>query len=219
MHVSKLLRIPMTLLVIVLISVVSAACEDGTVGGEPTSPARNGSTPPSTPAIPTVADPLDPGPFLSDPCKLLDDATIASIGQFDPGEADVDSPEAKNLTGPQCGWDGKDDFGLDLSVTIDTVHQREAERKYRGIAGIYGGKEAGLVDEFEPVEITGHPGYPAAYAWLKGDRERGRCPLYVGIADDLTFIATVQNESQPDQACPAAQRAAAAVLASLKRGS
>lgn len=219
MRVPKVLRMPLPLLVVVLISVVSAACDDGTVGGEPTSPPQNGSAPPNTPAVPKVADPLDAGPFLSDPCKLVDDATIASIGEFDPGEADVDSPEAKNLIGPSCGWDGKDNFGLDLSVEIGTVHQRQAEPKYRGIAGIYGGKEAGLVDEFEPVEIAGHPGYPAAYAWLDGDRERGRCPLYVGIADDLTFTATVQNEDQPDQACPAAQKAAAAVLVSLKRGS
>jgi hypothetical protein len=218
MRVSRSLRVPVTLFATALISLVAAACDDGTVGGEPTSPPQNGS-PPSSPGVPTVADPLDAGPFLSDPCKLVDEATVASIGEFDPGEADVDSPEAKNLTGPSCGWDGKDNFGLDLSVTIGTVHQRQAEPKYRGIAGIYGGKEAGLVDEFEPAEVAGHPGYPAAYAWLDGDRERGRCPLYVGIADDLTFTATVQNEDQPDAACPAAQKAAAAVLVSLKRGS
>lgn len=196
-----------------------AGCDDATEG-EGFPPGQTGSQPTGGPdAALKVQDPLDATPFLADPCKLVDNQIVSQLGPFDPGKTDVNSEMAKKLTGPGCEWSAGSNFGLNIDLRINTVHQEFAAAGSKGIAGIYGGKESGLVDYLEPVVIEGHPGYPAADAGQDGDREKGDCTLYVGISDELTFKSSVLNEDDPSQACPAAHRIAAAVLDSLKKGS
>lgn len=142
---------------------------------------------------------------------------LSDIADFESGEPDVDSEHAKKMIGPSCDW-GTEDFMSEISLVINAVHSEHADKKYKGIAGIYGGKEAGLVDFLDPTEVPGHLGYPAVYAGQDGDREKGKCALHVGIANDLTFTVIVQSENDPTQSCPAAQKVAASVLERLKGG-
>lgn len=167
--------------------------------------------------MPQVQNPLDVSRFLSNPCRLVGPRIISDIGDFDPGEPDVDSDHAKNLLGPGCGWDSKDRT-QDISLRIDTVHKAHAGKGLKGIDGVYASKEDGMMDYLQPIEFAGHPGYPAAIAGSQEDIAAGDCTVYVGIANDLVYLASVVNENSPDQACPAAQKVAAAVLDTLKKG-
>lgn len=165
--------------------------------------------------VPKVTNPLDPGPFLNDPCKLVDDSIVAEIGDFQPGEADVTSDAAKNLIGPGCDWNN-DDYSRLISVIIDTVHQKHAAPGFKGLDGVYASHKEGRY--LEPVVIEGYPGNPAAFAGDLAKRDKGDCGLAVGIADDLVFNVTVLDENNPANACAVVPKVAGAVLDSLTKG-
>lgn len=220
----RILRVRVGTVALALVTATAlASCSDD--GGDPFNPGQNtqlpGTTAPNAgqPNVPKVANPLNVAPYVDRPCDLVDKATLAEIGEMDPPEPDVDSDMAKRLTGPTCQWDATNGE-LDVRVSIQTVHSQYAAPNLKGIAGIYGGKESGLVDYLEPVEIPGHPDYPAVFAGQNTDKEFGGCPLYVGVADDMVFVARVSDRSEsPKDACPATLKVAASVLQTLKTGS
>lgn len=195
-----------------LSSCSGSTVDDAVPTGSPTS--QQGGTG----EVPQVANPLDATPFLKNPCALIDDQTLSQFGDFTEGEPDVDSNHAQKLIGPRCSWYMKEDYSRSAGVVIDTPHQKYADPELRGLGGVYASKESGMIDFLQAVEIAGHPDYPAVIA---GDREeisRGRCVVYVGIANDLTINTSFDDEQNPSQACPAAQKIASAALETLKQG-
>lgn len=206
----------------ILLAVALAGCSDGGDGDVFNPPGQTDQPPGTTtsnggqPNVPKVANPLNIEPFLTRPCDLVDDKTVAEIGEMQSPEQDVDSERAKRLVGPNCTWIAKE-RGPDIGLEIHTVHR---EQGGLGIGGVYAGYEGGVLDYLKPVEIPGHPGYPAVFAGQDSDKELGVCPLSVGIADDLVIAMRVTNPDDPSQdTCPATLKVAASVLQTLKAGS
>lgn len=208
----------------VLTAVALAGCSDD--GGQDpfNPPGQTDETPGSTipnggpTNVPKVTNPLNVEPFLTRPCDLVDDKTVAEVGDMDPPEQDVDSERAKRLIGPNCTWIAKE-RGPDIGLEIHTVHRDKAEEGLKGIGGVYAGYEGGVLDYLTPVEIPGHPGYPAVFAGKNSDKELGVCPLSLGVADDLAIAMRVTNPDDPSQdTCPATLKVAASVLQTLKTG-
>lgn len=189
-----------------LLSILLASCSDE-VGGAPES------SPSKKPPVPTVSEPLNADRYLSRPCDLIGRDSVKELGGQGAGEADVDSELAKNLAGPNCTWDTADGW---FDVTVGMVHRDKAADSLKGIAGIYA--ERDRIAEFKPIEIPGSAGYPAVIARETVNVEGGSCPIYVGISNDLTFIAGMTNRKNPDAACDESVKVAAAVLDTLKKG-
>lgn len=201
-----------------LAALVVAGCSDGGDGGggRPESPAA----PPTSQGVqvPPVTTPVDPAPFLGEPCQLIGRDLLSDVGDFEPGEPDVDSDAARNLLGPGCGWRSKD-LTQDVSLRIGTVRREKAAEGLKGMAAVYDSKQSGGIDELQPLALEGHPGNPAAVAGKAEDIRRGDCPIEVGIADDLTYIVRFSDMDNPEGACVVAQRLATAVLDTMAKGS
>ncbi len=199
---------------------VLTSCSDET-GGDP-SPAgqedgsTNGGSMTRESEVPQVEEPLNAEPYLKRPCDVVAKSVINSVGSMRPGEPDVNSEAAKNLTGPSCGWFSKGNERVQFSLVFETVHR---DNGTGGIKGVYKGKELGLVDYVRPVEVPGHPGYPAAISGSSGDEQKGECSLAVGITNELLFSVGFSNWENPQQACPSALKVAASALDTLKKGS
>lgn len=163
--------------------------------------------------VPTVGAPLDPAPYLGQPCKLIPDSVLKSMGYVKPGKPDTDSKTATKVLGPSCAWHEADSS---FTITIDTVAQRIGRG---GLAAVYKANESGWFEYFAPVQIPGHAAYPAVEAEEEDERAEGKCSLYVGIRDDLTFIVHNYHDAEPEGSCTAAQKLAAEVIGTLKGGS
>lgn len=201
---------------------VLAGCSDDGNGSVFNPPGTTGQPPGSTapsagdPNVPKVANPLNAEPFLNRPCGLVDKETVAEIGVMKPPESDTNSERAKRLVGPNCTWFPKE-RGPDIGLQIHTVHRKLGKG---GIDAVYAGHQGGLTDYLEPVEIPGHPGYPAVFAGQASDKEPGHCPLFLGIANDLVIAMSVTDlDGTMQDTCPATLKVAASVLQTLKAGS
>lgn len=201
---------------------VLAGCSDGDNGGPFNPPGQTGQPPGSTtastgdPSVPTVANPLNADPFVDRPCDLVDEQTVTEIGEMKPPEEDTTSESAKRLVGPNCTWFPKE-RGPDIGLQIHTVHREHGKG---GIDAVYAGHRGGLTDYLEPVEIPGHPGYPAVFAGQASDKEPGHCPMYLGVANDLVIALSVTDlDGTMQDTCPATLKVAASVLQTLKAGS
>lgn len=181
--------------------------------GGPSDPAQSGSQI----DVPKVAEPLRADPFLKRPCDLVDEKTVAEIGDMKPPEADADSERARRLVGPSCAWFSKE-TGPRISVAIQVPTNKASEEEFKGIAGVYYGHQEGLTDYLEPTEIPGHPGYPAVFSGQNSDKEPGKCPLILGISDDLTVAVAVTDLLGKQDTCPGTLKVAASVLSALKTG-
>lgn len=215
--ISMSTRAVMSVSACMLLAGVLAGCSDK-AEGNPTAPQPSVSDthPPvrGNSDVPKVTNPLDADPFLGNPCDLVDKGVLAEVGDMKGGEPDVDSQMAKELTGPGCKWFSRD-LGPSVSLVIETVHR---DNGTGGIKGVYDGKDAGLIARLEPVEVPGHPGYPAAITADERELSSGKCPLNVGIADDLLFVVIVNDDEKPSSACAAAKKVAGSVLERLKGG-
>ncbi|MFC6871039.1 DUF3558 domain-containing protein [Haloechinothrix salitolerans] len=198
-----------------VVALVAGSCSEATEGAPSGAGAIPSPSSESSESVPKVDDPLDVEPFLDRPCELVDPAALSKVGNFKPGSADVDSKAAKKLTGPSCSWHAKGS-GPDAGLAIGTVHR---DNGTGGIKGVYAGKEQGFIERLEPVEIPGHPGYPAAYAGGEDEFSRGRCPLAVGITNDLSIMVSITDRAHPERACSAVLKVAASALEALKKGS
>nr|WP_231104982.1 DUF3558 domain-containing protein [Haloechinothrix halophila] len=196
-----------------------ASCSDRTAGDPSVSGQEGGSTSgdsgAGSPDVPQVKEPLDAGPYLKRPCDVIANSVINSVGNMRPGEPDVNSDTAKKLTGPSCGWFPKGNERVQFSLLFETVHR---DNGTGGIKGVYKGKEVGLTDYVEPVDIPGHAGYPAAFSGSKDDQDKGECSLAVGITNNFLFSVHFTNWENPNQACPSALKVAASALDTLKEG-
>ncbi len=199
---------------------VLASCSDATAGDPSPAGQGDGSTNAdpgvSDSEVPQVEKPLNAEPYLKRPCDVVAKSVINSVGNMRSGEPDVNSEAAKKLTGPSCGWFSKGNEQVQFSLVFETVHR---DNGTGGIEGVYKGKELGLVDYVKPVEVPGHPGYPAAISGSNGDEQKGECSLAVGITNDLLFSVGFSDWENPQQACPSALKVAASALDTLKKGS
>jgi uncharacterized protein DUF3558 len=133
---------------------------------------------------PSVPEPLDID--VDDPCGTLTTEQLAAVGVSDPGDEGFDDGDG------ECRWH------LDTSQ-LHIVTLSPATSRGGGLGEIYGQKDS--QQYFEPVDIEG---YPAVYASVLDQRERGGCTLWVGTSDDLAVeITTSFLEVDP---CPVAEQ-------------
>ncbi len=208
------MRRPMMLLSTSLMAAgLVASCSEATPGDPYPSPATetqagNGGNS----DVPKVATPLDAEPFLDRPCDLVPETTLKELGFTEPGKPDIDSQEAKKLIGPRCSWFDKG--SKDLAVA---VHTPKRDNGQGGLTGVYENHKLGIFNFLEVTEVPGHPDYPAVFSGTDR-RSEGDCSTFVGISNDLNFVASVNDRDNPTKACPAAQKVAAAVIDKLKKG-
>lgn len=203
--------------VLLLLGLTTGCSEEEPNGVPPTSTPTEGQAP-GPGAAPKVTTPIDPSPFVADPCKLVPTTALAELGRFDPGEPDVDSDEAKNLLGPGCGWLSADIGGPSVSLRIGLPRRDAAQEGFKGMESIYRAKESGDIDHLQPLQIPDHPDYPAAVNGLAADIAAGKCGIDVGMADDLTYAVNVIDEENPANACQLANKVAGIVLESMLKG-
>nr|WP_245992868.1 DUF3558 domain-containing protein [Prauserella muralis] len=181
-------------------------------------PRSGASAPPSStgvpggPGVPAVSEPLDPSPYLDDPCKLAEPAALAELGYGEPGTKRTEETTDETLQGgPSCGWFS--DGAEGISVVIQTVNR---ERGTGGLGGVYESYKDGQRAYWEPTTVNG---YPAAYTDKQDFRDQGECGIVVGIQDDLSFaVGTDGYVSDPERACADAQALAGVVIETLKGG-
>ncbi|WP_240686931.1 DUF3558 domain-containing protein [Amycolatopsis suaedae] len=191
-------------------AVAALAVVAGCSGGSTAGTAQPAPPPPAeSPSQPSIARPLDPSRFLSDPCTLVSPQALSELGFTEPGKPKTEG-SASVLGGPGCEWlIGRE--GIGLSVAVQTPNR---DRGTGGLAGVRAALERGQLRFSEPGPDI--DGYPSVYAGLVDGRDSGRCTLWVGIADDLTFTATSVNRNR-QQSCDAAGKLAAAVVGTLKQ--
>jgi len=131
---------------------------------------------------------------------------MADLGYTSPGEPDVST--ATSSAGPTCAWIKG---GKSTAVGILTGNR---DRGAGGLATIYHNKQTGHFAFVEPAPEV--EGYPAVYADVQDQRSSGKCVMYVGIADDLTFTVKSGGYEGGQDSCDAAQKVSAAVVKTLK---
>ncbi|WP_091678797.1 DUF3558 domain-containing protein [Amycolatopsis marina] len=208
----RLTRVSLSLLVAGVCFALVGACS----GEEPGTPTVRQSTAGADAggSVPRVGVPLDISTYLENPCSLVPQDFVASLGFPKEGRPDTgkDSSSAE-LAGPGCVWTVPDSIkGLD--VNVQTGNQKNG---LGGLQGLYDAYQRGQFSFWEPFSVSS---YPAAYHDASDLRDSGVCNLAVGIKDDLTFSVTAAGyDKEPDQACPDAVRVAEQVIATLKGGS
>lgn len=192
---------------------VVTGCSSGN-GGADSDPTTK---PSSASPVPKIAKPLDVSAYLKKPCDLVDKSHVTQVGPLGSPKADVNSEEAKKMTGPKCDWIGSGDSGGGLGVAIQTTVTTQAAPGLKGMNGLYQGYKSGLTDYYRPVTIPGHPEYPAAFVGHNTDKTTGDCYLYFGVRDDLDISVNAGSGAHADydKSCQAAQAAAKSALDKL----
>ncbi|UIJ58590.1 DUF3558 domain-containing protein [Amycolatopsis acidiphila] len=185
---------------------ICAGCSQQTAG----TPSADTSSSSSQTGAPKVAQPLDPGAYLGNPCTIVPDQTITQLGYTDPGTPNTTSQTAVT-GGPSCQW-----IMPDSAKTINIAIQRSSSGTDNGGIAKILSLNGSLFSFAEPTDVSG---YPAAYADTQDDRPRGACSLWVGIQDDLTFLVATDQYSGAQDSCDTAKQIAAAVISKLQGGS
>jgi hypothetical protein len=165
------------------------------------SPAPLSSNGGSSGSAPKVDTPLNPAPLLADACAALSASQLSTLG--------LKTGKPRQIqTGTTCSWRYADG-------TSNTVNISPIEPNKNGLSDLYDEKEKKAY--WKPTNIAG---YPAVYADITDDRNRGRCSLYVGVTDQLSvFILTqLDNGADVSNPCPVADRIGAAMVKTLKGG-
>ncbi|OLR89789.1 DUF3558 domain-containing protein [Actinokineospora bangkokensis] len=194
--------LPAAFAALVLLS--ACAAETGKPVPAPLEQTSGGSTPSSTPdeenGALTVDKPLDGRPFYGDPCKLLTPDQATALGLVPPGTSDLTLKSS-----PACDWQPPENrgqysvnFTLNLEHGLRTQYQAQAE-----------------LDKFELWEPTEVSGYPAVFADITDNRERGGCNVIVAINDEVTISARRQFAGGQD-VCERVVAVAEQVLVTLK---
>ncbi|EHR52552.1 Protein of unknown function (DUF3558) [Saccharomonospora marina XMU15] len=164
--------------------------------------------------IPHISEPLDPSPYLDDPCGLVPRSFVNDLGYQGPGEKTTGKVSGMRV-GPGCNWGTVDQIEL-LSYNFQTAPRERGEPG--GLRQAYMMYEKqNLYAFWEPTDIAR---YPAAFADFEDLRDEGQCHLLVGIADDLSFgVAAGGHRDDPARACENATALATKVVELLKGGS
>jgi len=155
----------------------------------------------STGSAPKVDSPLNPAPLLSDACSALSSSQLSTLG------LETGKPRTTG-TGATCTWQYSDGTSNTLNIAPMTPNKN-------GLSDLYDQKAEKAY--FEPTRIAG---YPALYADITDDRNRGRCSLYVGVTDQLAVYILTQLDDGADvsKPCPVADKVGAAMVQTLKEG-
>ena len=189
----------------------TAACssvKDGSATPAPSSAPSSGNAS-ADPNVPKVKTPLDASKYVGDPCKLVPDVLISSLGYPDPGKFHPADNTPLGQAGPGCYWIASD--ARSVQMTLGTVSR---ERGAGGLAGFYRSHAAGVLPFLEPAPDV--DGYPAVYIDIRDRRSSGSCHISVGIADDLEFAVATQGYQGEQDSCGAVQQVAGAVIKTLK---
>ena len=136
------------------------------------------------------------------------ETVVSQLGYSNPTPTTADSP-----FGPGCGWiDISGAKPKNFSVGVQILKgQRNG-----GLASVYKTHDSGGYAYADSTDVSG---YPAAFADTQDRRDQGKCSVYVGIADDLTFSAGVDGYSGAQDSCDTAKQIAASVITTLQGGS
>lgn len=185
--------------------------EPGTSTSSPASPSTSSSD--TAGEVPKVDNPLDPSAYLNNPCKLVSQSDMASLGYTEPGSANVeDGGDDDPFAGPSCSWFAEGVEGI--YVGIGTGNR---DHGAGGLRSAYSNYQNGWNKYWEPTTING---YPAAFTDTHDFRSEGEYKLLVGIRDDLTIgVLTDGYVDDPDQAPEDIKTVAGMVIDTLKDGS
>ncbi|WP_199442452.1 DUF3558 domain-containing protein [Umezawaea beigongshangensis] len=189
------------LIIGIAISSVTACSEDSTGRATPGNSTRPSSSSTNTVESSTsISSQLSFDAFKSKPCDILTAQQVASLGTFDPPEAENDA------LGPSCRLDGKD-ISVDPSYEVTFLTDGSTIESIRENAGSYAVSRETEIDSYPAVIFDSTDGLL-------------NCSTAVGIATDQVFLAQTNiTEKDPDysgNACAAAENLASLVLESLK---
>lgn len=180
-----------------------ASCGNALSGaGQPMS--GSASTSATTGQAPKVAQPLNVGKYLQNPCSLLSSRQLQSIGFTSTA---APSAQGSDATGAQCGWNddnASSHIGVSWQATftngLSDLYERKNRQKY-----------------FQPTQVEG---YPAVVSSEFDDRAEGTCVVYAGPTDSNVFFVRYHgfNEPQKSQSCDLAQKAAGLVIDTMRNG-
>jgi hypothetical protein len=184
-----------------------------TTGGTP-NPAASGTSDSATSTdggggdgAPKVSSPLDPAKLKSDPCSVLSASQRSTLGL-------EDGTPRTGEAGATCAWIYTADETRSSRIDI------AADPNTDGLAGIYALYAKGGKDQYEYWEPADVSGYPAVYAATKDFRAQGQCKLLVGVTDTqaVQVFTQIGNGPGATQPCPYAEKAAEAMIQTLKEG-
>lgn len=179
-----------------------AACSSG--GSDPaSSPTPPADTAPNVKLAPAVANPINPGAMVGQPCGILTKDQLSSFGAK-PGTTEEFGP------GKACSWKfGDRDFGM--RAWFDPGATKS------GLGDIYANKQQHTFDKgyFEPTTVGGQP---AAFANIGDSRPQGSCVLDVGVNPNLVLTISIDAYGTGKKSCTAASNIAAKMIDTLKSG-
>lgn len=155
---------------------------------------------------PKVADPIEAGRFVSNPCLALTSEQAKTLGATKPGKKETTGTIAETA-GPSCDWHNSDNL---TSFSLGFLTGNE-----NGLADLYLGNKQGDFAYFEPVRVDGYPG---VYASNIDARDAGNCGLNIGISEKLHFLIVTQGYEGKADSCGAARDVASAALKTMKGG-
>ncbi|MFI5592701.1 DUF3558 domain-containing protein [Amycolatopsis sp. NPDC051758] len=207
---SKLITLAVSLAVS---AALATACTSTTGGAASPAPSDSPSSGASSadPEVPKVAQALDAGKYVGDPCGLVPKDLLTSLRYTDAGESHPAGNTPLTEAGPSCAWKIKGE-GIGAQVILGTGNR---ENGTGGLAGQYAAYRDGRIVKFLE-RAPDVDGYPAIYFDAVDERSMGTCTLAVGIADDLSFSVQAQGYQGQDDSCGTATRMAAAVIKTLK---
>lgn len=195
---------------LVAVAALTASCSGTELG----TPVSSSAVETSTVGVPGVPAPLDASEHLDDPCGLVPSDAMSALGYTEPGMAeDGETDSTAALAGPSYYWVFPDS-AKSLGLYIQTGNQKNGQG---GLQGLYDAYKRGQYAYWESTTVQN---YPAAYSDVSDRRDRGRCSLMVGMADDLSFsVATNSYFDRPTQACTDTKQVAEQMIETLKGGS
>lgn len=192
------------LAVLAAVVILGTACssgESGTPVPATSAPSATADGPADTPA---VENPLDLASFLPEPCAVLTQPQLATLGVTGGGEPTTTGATAESV-GPWCTW-LTTGTGKVISVGFLTLNED-------GMATVYDKR-----DDYKYFEPTTVEDYPAVFAEPVDHRDNGSCNIFVGISDTTVYRAATQGESDAASACDRAKQVAAAALTTIREG-
>lgn len=190
------IRSRLGLFAVLTLLLLASACADGhdhtdfEVGqrsGAATQPSPCGGAPHPGADLPRegvsrVSRPLcETSRWENAPCDVLTEQLLAKV-DFDPYRATATSQGG----GPGCDYD---QFGVITAYT--TIGTQLPD----GLSGLYAEKDKFAL--FEPTDPL--KGHPAVIADTKDQRHKGRCAVFVGLRDDLTYRTIVESDPKTRQ--------------------
>ncbi len=158
---------------------------------------------------PAVTDPIDTAKWEAEPCSVVTDKQLATLGL-----KNVDAEPDDAIAGPKCNWypEGRGLLGGTFITASPTSDSPE------GLSTVYANNEAydyEVWQELDPVQ-----GHPIVAATEVDDRSKGYCAVAVGIRDDLVYDVSVTDPEKNvgKDPCVTAAKLAKLAVETMKGG-